>query len=492
MPSTLTGSSAMTERESVELEPARRSRWWLWIAIPLLVILGSGLLYVVSVNSSLNRLIAETDRLDPGWQLADIEARRTSFPPEQNAALRVTKTKGLIKQPFNQLYKDDELVSSLEPQQLLNDQQILAVKKLTAAATEAIAEGRTLIDFPHGRHAVAWSPDWISTILKCQDNRDVVRILRLDAVDCAQRGDADQALKSVHAAFHCGCSIGDEPMIISQLVRIACQAVALGALERVLGQCEPSDSVLEAFQKRLEAEEPSPLLLFAFRGERAGEYRLLEYMREGNVPGGLGTPALGGAPASIGLMSIVLRIPGVMASQTTGCIRFMNDMVELAKQPPETWNPQLATFRQQAAGLPTLARLLVPAIDSCAQAVQRSHAQQRCAIALVAAERFRKKNSRWPKSLDELTTAGLLKAVPIDPYDGKPLRLKTTADGLIIYSIGPDGNDNGGILDRAKPNKAGTDYGLQLWDVAHRRQPAPAERKLDENGNPLPAESPNP
>lgn len=478
----------MSEPAHVDTEPGRRRRWWMWIAVPLVVILGGGLIYVVSVNNSLNRLVTETDQLDPGWQLADIEAKRAQYPPEQNAALHIIKAKSLIKQNFNQLYMNEELINNLDPPKLLNDQQIAAAKKLVAASPEAIAEARTLIDYPHGRHAVVWSPDWISTILKCQDNRDLVRILRIDSVDCAQRGDADQALRSVHAGFHCGCSIGDEPMIISQLVRIACQAVALNALERVLAQGEPSDAVLEAFQKRLEAEEPAPLLLFAYRGERAGEYHLLEFMRQGNIPTGLTAPGLGGRPATFDFMTIILRIPGVMASQAAGCIRFMNEMVELAKQPPETWSPKLATFRQQVNSLPTLAKLLVPAIDSCAQAVQRSHAQQRCAIAMIAAERFRKKNNRWPQSLDELVAAGLLKSVLTDPYDGKPLRLKPTDDSLIIYSVGPDGNDNGGLLDRSKPNKAGTDYGLQLWDVAHRRQPAPPERKLDENGNPLPAD----
>src|SRR5205823_3863301 len=57
---------------------------------------------------------------------------------------------------------------------------------------------------------------------------------------------------------------------------------------------------------------------------------------------------------------------------------------------------------------------------------RRSHALTRCAIAALAAERYRRANGRWPESLAELVTAGLLRAVPGDSFDGQPLRLKPT------------------------------------------------------------------
>jgi len=61
--------------------------------------------------------------------------------------------------------------------------------------------------------------------------------------------------------------------------------------------------------------------------------------------------------------------------------------------------------------------------------------------------------------------------VPADLYDGMPLRLRRLEDGLVIYSVGPDGQDNGGHLDRKSPTNPGTDLGFRLWDVAKRRQP---------------------
>src|SRR5262245_20050951 len=45
--------------------------------------------YTQVVVRNVEDAVAETDGLDPGWRLADIEAARTDLAPEQNSALRV-------------------------------------------------------------------------------------------------------------------------------------------------------------------------------------------------------------------------------------------------------------------------------------------------------------------------------------------------------------------------------------------------------------------
>jgi hypothetical protein len=107
----------------------------------------------------------------------------------------------------------------------------------------------------------------------------------------------------------------------------------------------------------------------------------------------------------------------------------------------------------------------------------------RCGIAVLAAERFRRAKGRWPSEVAELVPKFLPKT-PIDPYDGKPLRLRRDQVGIVIYSIGPDLQDDGGLVNRDMPMMPGYDLGFQLWDVEHRRQPA----VNPEIGPPLPTE----
>jgi hypothetical protein len=67
-----------------------------------------------------------------------------------------------------------------------------------------------------------------------------------------------------------------------------------------------------------------------------------------------------------------------------------------------------------------------------------------------------------------------LAEVPTDPFADAPLRFRRTKDGIMIYSVGYDGQDNGGKLEN-NGMIPGTDLGVRLWDVSKRRQPAKAQ-----------------
>jgi hypothetical protein len=54
---------------------------------------------------------------------------------------------------------------------------------------------------------------------------------------------------------------------------------------------------------------------------------------------------------------------------------------------------------------------------------------------------------RAPDSLADLTP-GFAPSIPLDPFDNNPLRYKKLPQGFLIYSIGADFTDDGGM---AKP-----------------------------------------
>ena len=80
-------------------------------------------------------------------------------------------------------------------------------------------------------------------------------------------------------------------------------------------------------------------------------------------------------------------------------------------------------------------------------------ARLRVAITALAIERWRLAHQgALPNSVDELGPA-LLPEVLLDPFDGQPVRFKKLAHGYVVYSIGPDQQDDGGKerpLDLAK------------------------------------------
>jgi hypothetical protein len=477
--------TAEREPETSLAAPPRRRRWWYIVGVTVLVLVVGleATIYLLrqAAERELAALQTDLDATDPGWRLEEIEARRVNLPPEQNSAVRIQAVKRLLPnqwpaqvatQSGGDLKGDnpaapskaeppfDEQVSDLEPQIQLSKELTEELRAELQKVAPALAEARPLADMPQGRFTVAWAENGITAILPCQDARAAGNLLRLDAALLVQDGDPDKALTSVRGILNAGRAIGDEPTLISQLVRIALEAVAVRSLERVLAQGEPSEAALKAVQDLLEKEAAEPLLLYAARGERANNHRAMNWMTAG------GDATSRAEAFTSGILARRSHAPH---------LRMMTEFVEIARLPVEEQAARLKEFDKPLTDLPFLSQMLVPAFSKVAQAFQRSQAILRGAIAAVAAERYRRQKGSWPSSHAQLVEAGLLRAVPVDPYDGQPLRLRALADGVVIYSVGPDRTDDGGNLNRKDPTAAGADLGFRLWDVKARRQPpAPA------------------
>jgi hypothetical protein len=169
---------------------------------------------------------------------------------------------------------------------------------------------------------------------------------------------------------------------------------------------------------------------------------------------------------------VLLTIRG----QRAEALHYMNRLVDAARLPPEQQMARLQELESLIPKkVPVIIRLLAPAAFKVAQAGNRVRAQLRLTAVGLAAERYRQAHGRWPRALDELVPE-YLAAVPLDPFNGQPLKLSKHDQGIVIYSVGADGVDNGGAINAANPNVAGSDIGFRLWNVKHRRQPAKAER----------------
>lgn len=80
----------------------------------------------------------------------------------------------------------------------------------------------------------------------------------------------------------------------------------------------------------------------------------------------------------------------------------------------------------------------------------RQQAYANGAVVWCAAERFRLAHGRPPDTLDQLCPA-YLESLPVDPVNGGPLRyVRKGESGYIIYSIGWNETDDGGISKRSR------------------------------------------
>jgi hypothetical protein len=154
---------------------------------------------------------------------------------------------------------------------------------------------------------------------------------------------------------------------------------------------------------------------------------------------------------------------------------WLTKYVEAARRPIHEQPALLAAISDSPSdGNHGLTRLLLPPLGTLAHAHWRTTAVMRCAAVGIACERFRQQHNRWPDSLNELVPA-FLPAIPLDPFDGQPLRYAKSKDTIAVYSVGkraptrpgfpaPDVTPKPGLPD-------GVEYGFRLWNLDERRLP---------------------
>ena len=92
----------------------------------------------------------------------------------------------------------------------------------------------------------------------------------------------------------------------------------------------------------------------------------------------------------------------------------------------------------------TLLSESVVSLSPVVERVMRNEAAKEIVITAIALKRYQLGHGNYPLDLNELVPE-FLAAVPRDPVDGKPLRYRLNADGtFLLYSIGPNGKDDGG------------------------------------------------
>ena len=76
----------------------------------------------------------------------------------------------------------------------------------------------------------------------------------------------------------------------------------------------------------------------------------------------------------------------------------------------------------------------------------RCKAKQDALIVTVAIMRYKLAHGETPDELDQLVQTGYLNCLPLDPYSDAPFVYKKVDSDFLLYSFGPDFDDDGGII----------------------------------------------
>lgn len=451
-------------------------------------------------RKELAAVIAETNKLDPRWRWSHIEEDRPAVPDAENSVRVIRELAdslgdwepGSLRLPDGQ-----ELVQDGPANRRLDDERLSCLRDALQTREESVAQAVSLSGFPRGRADFQLAPDVLSTLVPhAQHCRHALALLTLDFERQLHDGRPSDAAVRIHAMLHAGAGLRDEPMLISQLVRVAGRTAAGKSTERILAMTELPDEDLKRLLAHFQEEQKEDLLLPGLRGERAAFHLLFENLESGQLD--LADFLAHAADNPRSRADLTLQVGAFfydsrLFEDHAFYLRRMNEACAIAQLPHQkqlrAW-AELGARIKEAKEASTMDKrlilsvLLTPAYDKVGHAALRDQAVLSCTLAALAAERFRLAHGRWPDTLRELCPA-FLPQVPTDPFDGNPLRLSRRDDGMVIYSIGKDGEDDGGTnLGADSPDKPNTDVGIRLWNSDRRGLPPESKKDNDAEQNP--------
>lgn len=303
--------------------------------------------------------------------------------------------------------------------------------------------------------------------------RSAARLLALEARREASEGRADDAIRDVARIQKIGRHAAGEPILIAKLVGIAVDTTALETLAQVLPKLRVADvAVLDAPELRdllsiphpsashFYGEEAFGLATFADLAEDSAKmHELVDIVGVGDT-----TPS----PAITRLLplSLFYRV-FFLQSDLAGYRSIMKRYERLAAESgpyvelKEKSKAIEEELRKSNPGM--LSSLLVPALGAVFRTQSQSVARHRAAAVLVAATKQRLETGAVPETLEGMA-ATPQPPVNRDPFlADKPLSMKRTDDALVVYSVGPDGEDDGGpVAPGADKVEGNDDVGLRM------------------------------
>jgi len=377
-----------------------------------------------------------------------------------------------------------QAIAALDADSMLTEER----SPLTSAATidvssppvvDLLARHATTLDLIRraaDRDTCRFQRDWTRPsfdmlLPELQSLRTAARLLVLEARRKAIDGNAAEALRDVGRIHTIGRHTASEPILISHLVGLAIDTMALETLVQVLPTLRKSDlAALDSSDIGDLVTTPSARASYFF-GEEAVGLSSFADLSDNQLGGPTLFELLGNGqfkPSALGTLPLSLLYRVFFLPADLAGYRSIMQKYQTAASRSEPYPDTMkhidaieAEMRDRSPGM--LTSMIVPALGSVFRAQTRSVANHRVASALVAATKQRLETGTVPATLDEYTVT-LLPPASRDPFTAdQPLVMKQTDDGIVVYSIGPDGQDDGGpVAPGADKVEGNDDIGLRM------------------------------
>ena len=310
-----------------------------------------------------------------------------------------------------------------------------------------------------------------------QQFRTAARIFIVDTRWAVEQNDSKRAVENFETFVGLASQAADTNNLIGSLIGFAVAGIGFGELEETLLQHPDFFDAEQLAQLQNSIGSMSFTEMTRFEGEKAYQLDLVQraFSDNGNGDGRI-TP-LGVKVFTTGLMTVhnqmlqetgdeendrVLQFAEKAAAPAAlffvasrketedKMIEYTDLYAQVLHQPFwEREEPDLEEFLQGNKIKHAFMGTIIPAFDSVIAASDRMNARQQGVLTGLAAQRYFLANGKWPTDVIDLVPDYLSKP-SIDMINGQNLNLTIDEHGPIIYSVGLDRVDDGGIQSTRK------------------------------------------
>lgn len=325
-------------------------------------------------------------------------------------------------------------------------QTYLSTYERELTALHAVAKEKGAVRYPR-----QFSKGIAMLIPDAQKARSAARALQLQFHQQLRDKDTGAALENVDTQAALGQTLHHDPFLISLLIRVAIESGTLKSVQQAAEVLPLTDAELAHLQTVVRQLDIQQQYEDAFLGERAMVYH--GFHLPITMLSGQQFPS--GAVTDMETSYDVSRV-----SRPEDCamaLRILSQYLDAAKKGPPASLEEVDVISEEfkasvASASPwerfryAQTNLLIPAMGAASQADARFRAQRDLTDVLLALRRFELKHGKLPNELSELVP-DFMPTVPLDPFDGQPLRILIKEGSAAAYSIGKDRIDNSGASD---------------------------------------------
>ncbi len=351
---------------------------------------------------------------------------------------------------------------------------LLALSKYSSTIEELREAGK----LPYSRFPLEYDKDDPAAILlpHLAVMKGCAQVLQLRALAELQNGQSDQALADIKLMLRLADSVRTEPILISQLVRLAVVNLALQPVWEGLSQHQWSDTQLTEIENELAKIDFLAASELSLRAERVFDIGIIEWLR--HLPLSQKIRDLsdlsgnGDDVRARDKIAFYLGPSGWIDQSELRISRFfIQYCLPMANVDLQTVSPTSARKADEALGLEMgpsgrgdfFERLLLPALGSAMRKFAFGQNAVNLARTACALGRYRLAHGEFSESLDSLTPQFIAK-LPHDIINGQPLHYRCEAGGqFVLYSVGWNETGDGGEVGFNKFGTADISKGDWVW-----------------------------